>query len=375
MAVTHHIYLIPGFFGFLNFGELVYFSHVREFLERCLTERGLEVEVHRLAAPPTASLRRRASALCELIARTESDGEPIHLVGHSTGGLDARLFTTPRADLGITSLNQLASHVLSVVTVATPHRGTPLASLFTSILGKSWLKLLSVATVFMLREGRIPAAILARIGAAVARLSVQPGPGVAILDHLCDELIDKLPGGERGAMHDFFHQVGKDQALLPQLAPEAMDLFNVLATDRPGVRYGCVVTRAPAAKVSKHWSLGFRVTKQVTYSLYSFLATQVEGFPEEYWPRFSPELTQILRRAYGDLPGAGDGDGIVPTWSQIWGDVIHACTADHLDVIGHFDGESLEPPHHDWISSGSEFSLREFNRLWIDVADFIASAP
>ena len=40
---------------------------------------------------PTASIRRRATRLAELIAKTcEDDDSPIHLLGHSTGGLDAR---------------------------------------------------------------------------------------------------------------------------------------------------------------------------------------------------------------------------------------------------------------------------------------------
>src|ERR1043165_9962660 len=37
MATTHHVCLIPGFFGFVNFGRLVYFTHVREFLEDALS--------------------------------------------------------------------------------------------------------------------------------------------------------------------------------------------------------------------------------------------------------------------------------------------------------------------------------------------------
>jgi hypothetical protein len=374
MAQTHHIYLIPGFFGFVNFGELIYFTHVREYLQKALETRGMRTVVHRLKAPPTASLRRRATVLCDAIREHDTEGEPIHLIGHSTGGLDARLFVTPSANLGIEGHNQLASHVLSVLTIATPHYGTPLASLFSSMLGQHWLKLLSVATVFILREGRIPAAVLARFGAAVARLRVQSGPSVKIFDHLCDELIEKLPAGERGELHDFFTDVGKDQALLPQLAPEAMDLFNIMAGDRPGVRYGSVVTRAQPPVLGHRWSLGFRMTDQVTYSLYSFLAGRVADFDEAFWPALPPDRADALRRAYGGMPRAGDGDGIVPTWSQIWGEVVHAASADHLDVIGHFDDRAHRPPHHDWIVSGSEFTREDFDRLWSDAADFIAGA-
>ena len=38
--------------------------------------------------------------------------------------------------------------------------------------------------------------------------------------------------------------MSSDQSLVTQLALEAMDLFNAGTTDRPGVCYGCLVTRA-----------------------------------------------------------------------------------------------------------------------------------
>ena len=45
MSVKHHIYLVPGFFGFTNLGELVYYGHVRDFLEAEFARRGVEAEV------------------------------------------------------------------------------------------------------------------------------------------------------------------------------------------------------------------------------------------------------------------------------------------------------------------------------------------
>lgn len=68
-------------------------------------------------------------------------------------------------------------------------------------------------------------------------------------------------------------------------------------------------------------------------------------------------------------------DGIVPLASQPWGEIIHVTNADHLDVIGHFDGADLDPPHRDWFASGSTFKHPEFKALWSDVAAFIARSP
>ncbi len=37
MSGPLQLYLVPGFFGFVNLGELVYFTHVRKFLEALWT--------------------------------------------------------------------------------------------------------------------------------------------------------------------------------------------------------------------------------------------------------------------------------------------------------------------------------------------------
>ncbi|MFU8805710.1 MAG: esterase/lipase family protein, partial [Bradymonadaceae bacterium] len=132
--MKHHVYLSAGFFGFANLGGITYFHHVREFLEETLLEMGIEAEIIYVPTLPTASIRRRAYRLLETVAVTAgSDDGPIHLIGHSTGGLDARLFVTPGASLpGELDLERYAGRVRSVVTVATPHLGTPMASFFNS---------------------------------------------------------------------------------------------------------------------------------------------------------------------------------------------------------------------------------------------------
>src|SRR5579864_2276718 len=91
---AEHVYLVPGFFGFTNLGELTYFGHVVRFL----AEHGGESapRVHAVKTPPTASLPTRAARLAEAIAATMGPGDaPIHLIGHSSGGLDVRLLLSP----------------------------------------------------------------------------------------------------------------------------------------------------------------------------------------------------------------------------------------------------------------------------------------
>jgi hypothetical protein len=81
-----------------------------------------------------------------------------------------------------------------------------------------------------------------------------------------------------------------------------------------------------------------------------------------------------LREAYGTLPGPDANDGVVPTLSQLWGEVLYAARADHLDVLGHYDDPDRLPPHFDWLTTASGFDRESFLDLWEAVARHLVSA-
>jgi hypothetical protein len=372
---VHHVYLLPGFFGFVHFGRVVYFSHVREFLEGRLSELGLAVEVHFVRVSPTASLRARATEVIDHIRATAPDGSgPLHFVGHSTGGLDARLVVTPGASLGGREIEPFAQRVRSVVTVATPHLGTPLASFFATLLGQKILRLLSLGTITALRQGRWPLSIVMRIGAAFARLGMPDSRATALLDHLADDLLGRIPRGDHDRVTDFVRAVSSDQALIPQLAPETMDVVNTSTGDRPGVRYGCVAARARPPRLTGYLTAGLSPGAQAMYALYAWLHRQVAASRAPIRPTLSEAQRTALVAGLGALPTPADSDGIVPTLSQVWGDVIHAARGDHLDVIGHFDDPRHVPPHRDWITTHSGFDRAQFEALWSAVAAYMVEA-
>jgi triacylglycerol lipase len=375
MKVVHNVYLMPGFFGFVQFGKLVYFSHVREFLEDALSELGLSVAVHFVRVSPTASLPARAREVMEYVRATApADEGPIHFIGHSTGGIDARLAVTPGVALGVDTIEPYARRVRSVVTVASPHHGTPLASFFATLLGQKLLRLLSLGTIIALRQGRWPISILLRIGAAVANISAPETRTAALLEHLSEDLLGRLPRGDRDRVTLFVRAVSDDQALLPQLAPETMDVFNASARDRPGVRYACVPVRARPPGVSGAFRAGLSPSAQAMYGLYAWLHRQVAASAGRLRPSLTREQREALAAQLGAMPTARDSDGIVPTLSQVWGEVIHAAAGDHLDVIGHFDGPDHVPPHRDWITTHSGFDRAQFEALWMKVAAYVARA-
>jgi len=74
--------------------------------------------------PVTGSIDVRAEALAAAIRtfRFPDPDAPIHIIGHSMGGLDAR-YTLHR------NISGVAARVASLSTIGTPHRGSPIADL------------------------------------------------------------------------------------------------------------------------------------------------------------------------------------------------------------------------------------------------------
>ena len=376
VPTPHHVFLIPGFFGFENLGDLAYFAHARDALIEWCRQSDVEVRVHTVSTLPTASLRTRARAVVNKMAAAlaeAGDDGPVHLVGHSSGGLDARLVVTPDVALPEgPDPEPLAARVRSVVTLSTPHYGTPLASFFSSILGAQLLQVFSIATSYVLRTGRLPADVFVRLAAFFVRVAagLAPGPSVA-LQRLHDRILADFGPERRGALQSFAELIAHDQDLLPQITPAAIDVFNAATQDRLGVRYGCVVTQARGASLRSFASAGLSPHAHASHALYVCITQLTGSVPRDRLPVLLPVQRAALSTAYGQVPGRRDNDGIVPTLSQVWGEIIRSVWADHLDVIGHFDHRTHVPPHFDWLVSGSGYNRKEFTATWDSVASFL----
>jgi triacylglycerol lipase len=110
------VVLVHGLFGFDRIGvpgaRFDYFRGIARHLDT------LGCHAHAVRLPAAGSVPERAR---ELVAAIEAlPHDRIDLIAHSLGGLDARYALT---HLG------LARRVRSLVTVGTPHRGTPLADM------------------------------------------------------------------------------------------------------------------------------------------------------------------------------------------------------------------------------------------------------
>ncbi len=380
MDALHHVFLVPGFFGFTNLGELEYFAHVRRVLVREAERTGIVAAIHDVAVPPTASIRARARALLAAIAEhvpPELDAA-IHLVGHSTGGLDARLLVSPGVSLGDGSdapdahdVERWASRVRSVLTVATPHRGTPAAAFFRTLFGRELLGALSLVTIAALGAGPLPVWTLATFARLVRRVDRELGLGGGIFHALEEQVLRGFSAERRREIVEFLRQVAAEQALVTQLTPDGIDLLNAAITARPGVRYGSIVCRARSPGFATLLRVGPSPAALASHAVFAALhrvTGRAAAFPAE---AFDAAQLAALRVGFGAVPDANDNDGVVPTLSQPWGKVIAAVWADHLDVLGHFDGERLEPVHHDWLSSGTRFTASSFDDTWRRAAAFL----
>ena len=372
VAGAHHVLLVPGFFGFAKLGEFAYFAHVREFLVEALPKLGIRGEVDVVHTIPTASLERRAALLAQTAAKLmKAKGHgSLSLIGHSSGGLDARLFASPRTKLPTSvDVERIASTVRSIVTVATPHFGTPVAHQFSSLFGRQLLKLLSVSTIYALRAGRLPISVVLRL-AGVFRNRKAPA---SVVDQLWAQLLHDFSADRRRAIDKFFSEVGSDRDLLRQITPAATTAFNASTPNRPAVHYGCVVTRARPPGFRSFLGAGIDPYAHATHSLFVALY-RLASRTRAHQIHVRRDQIAALSGAYHRRVDARANDGMVPTLAQVWGEVICAAWADHHDIIGHFDDPTHVPPHFDWVASGTGFNRQDFESVWRDVAAFVAAA-
>ena len=217
--LRHPVVLAHGLLGFDKIAvggrEHSYFRGVTNHLMR------VGAEVHRPRVPSYASIAARAEELARVVQQIRA--RKVNIIAHSMGGLDARY--------AITRLG-LADRVASLITVGTPHLGTPVADL----------------------------------GARLAELLK--------LKALLGRVVDVE------AFHD--------------LTTARMERFNRDVADAPGVAYASVVARIDRGRAHP-----------LLWATHAYLTER-----------------------------SGDNDGVVPSASQRWGEVMQEIEADHWAQIG-----------------------------------------
>ena len=368
----HRVYLSPGMFGFAELGAFGYFAHLSRAISEEFRECGQDVEVHVVDVPPTASIRRRAARLAETVAETVLPGDAVHLLGHSTGGLDARLVASPSSRLPLgPGLRDWLPQLRSVTSMNTPHYGTPLASFFATKAGQQMLYTVSAFTFVALTLSAPPLTVASALVLALGRMDKAVGVEIRMLGRMTDSLLGVLEPAKSREVRSYLDAIKADQGAVIQLTPEAMDLFLAGVEDRPGVRYQCVVAAAPpptAIGLAKHALSPWRMVSHGLFTtLYGLTARYDDTYPCAS-PTLSAQAERMLDQGIGRLPGVRSNDGVVPVLSQVWGEVVWAGHADHLDVLGHFHGPRTSSfaehvLHSDWLTSGASFDQPAFRTM------------
>ena len=371
------VYLVPGIFGFTSLGALSYFHRVGDTLRRLLAERGLEATVVECPTQPSGSIRRRADRLrSHIVATGGLEAGSVHLVGHSTGGLDVRLLLSPGVRVaaggpGDGTEETIASRTRSAVTISTPHHGTPLASFFASVHGRRLLGAAAGRAASI--EGRATIVAWARTLSTVARVSGLVGLRGTVLDELSEALLRKISFDSNDPLWVFLREISADQGIIVQLTPESLNLFGAVVVDRPSVAYSSVVTAAPNPPFAYRSTELLAPQRAALAAVFVLLHTVTSRARRQYpYPEPTPEQQAVLDAGIPFPVDARTSDGVVPTRSQIEGRLLTAVVADHLDVVGQFarDGEPLS----DWLPSGAHFERESFESLWGVVADEIVRA-
>lgn len=370
------VYLIPGFFGFQSFGSYNYFNGIKEIVQNRLDYgHGIKAKVIDCRTKPTASLTSRAKATIDEVVSTEGHkAKALHFIGHSTGGLDARLLLTPGVKLRSDEYeSDIVKRTKSLTTVSTPHYGTPIAGFFTSFQGKHILNMLTALASS--KGGRQGIYWGAQAAGLVSKLDNYFGLKNTILDELGENFFSKISLKKDDPLWEYLKKVQEDQGALIQLTPEGMDLFNAAVVDAPNIQYRSVVTsarRPPLKKIFSHWNVP---TLAGSMGLYFVLREICARHSRVYpYPRPSEEELSLLKEELGISISEKTNDGISPCLSQVHGELITATHADHLDIVGQFARAKEEAKYSDWMASSSGFGEQEFQRVWERVADGIASA-
>jgi len=369
------VYLIPGFMEFHSLGSLSYFRRVPELLTQLLAERGLtDTVVRECPTFPAASIGRRAERELAYIADCGGQtADSIHIIGHSTGGLDARLLATPGVRLlPGTVEREIGARIRSVITMCTPHFGAPLADVLLSIPFRRSAEYLGLFGGS--NRGRLALLGLSRILQVIAHADDWLGRKDTALDWFAFNLLKKVTGSAEDPVWEFMTEMGKDQGALIQLTMPSLHLFNAAVADRPDTRYSSVIAVSPPP--SLRWPRGEAVTVAGLASRAAYWTLYAIASRATHWyPYTSLEIEQVnLARTSAPLPiTKTSSDGVVACRSQAYGRILDVVLGDHLDVVGHFphaDGD----PHADWLPSGARFDEASFRRVWSLVAQEIVEA-
>jgi pimeloyl-ACP methyl ester carboxylesterase len=353
------VVLVPGFLGFSVLGQYAYFAdRVVATLSSTLHARwGREVSVVSASTVPAGRLQDRIAALVWLLRELEGRGaERFHLVGHSTGGVDAQLLMTEAPFWGgdwSDNVRAVQDCIRSVTTISAPHYGT---CLLDSPAGKF------VAHPRQNLEGMLP--FLKASGSLLGLI----GRDASTVGEVLDLRAAQFPDAAR-----FGFSVLRHHELLDELNPMSMGRIRASVRADLRARLTCYVSGADVRRDGRPSdpfytelnAFGQTLTEPPSDAVLGSV-TRIDQAPESLWIRNTSSPGFRIK--------VGTNDGIVNTARQLLPEATLGgiLVADHGDVIGHYDRIDLatgRPMSTGLFRSGAGFGDDQFFALYERIAE------
>ncbi len=371
MQTPDVVVLVPGFLGFTRFGGFYYFADRLIAAIRGLLEEALPypVPVVPCTTLPTDSLAKRQTHLLEYLRlvcgqagkHALSGVERIHLVGHSTGGVDVQLLTCTEPLAGgrwTPSTDDVRRRIATVVTISAPHYGTCLAD--------SWLAAWADKPLF---RWAVPVRDAVRMAWHLLRLVPQEA-----------HVIAQLQVAHPKDIVNFLREVAFHRELIGDLRPAHMESIRATREPDPRVSLTCFVGGTPLRSDGDRRSDSF-FTDMYGLTSGDGSVTPALGCCESLLKRLIATRSDfVIRSPRSQTPTAFDGtlnDGVVNSIRQVVnpdkGDEVGGfVVADHADVLGHYDRQDAliagKPYNAGLFHSGAGFGDDEFFALYRRVA-------
>jgi pimeloyl-ACP methyl ester carboxylesterase len=399
------VVLTPGFLGFDHFGGFPYFAQtvgtaIRVALEDIARDNALDLRVVPCATVPAGSLTERQEAFVRTLTRCldwaeQQSSRPVrlHIVGHSTGGLDAELLTL-RKPLGHQFWSEPADRVRralrSIIAIAAPLAGTSLAD-------AALVQLLATNEMHSFKDvldwPRMQLERMIKLPTALPELWPELFDLIEGIPPLVKDDAAKLLAGnawyDPHAVLEFVNNLRTNRKLLHDLRPAEVEAtlgigFDARLERIQRARYLTVArnTTGPSTPAGKLFDFFYGVTAR--HADDEGLEAVAKGVNE----RLASGKIPIIG-ASPELPPlrAASNDAIVNTLRQLpvcAADILETqldriaavVVADHLDVLGYFPTATpfAEEAPNGFLNSGSNFRGREFCALYRSVAHEIAKS-
>ncbi|MFW5877189.1 MAG: esterase/lipase family protein [Myxococcota bacterium] len=298
LGPPYPIVLAHGFFGTDQYADVIdYWWGVKQHLEANGESEVFVTEVD----PFNNSTVRGEQLIEEIEAILEETGHAkVNIVGHSQGGLDARVVSHLRPDL-----------VASVVTLSTPHGGSPVADMALGLLDNPF--------------------------------------GEAFVTALADLL--------GPAVYDRYDENSDVFQSLHQFSEPGIAEFNDTYSDSPEVDYFSIAGRSDLT--------GSGVQACATEGDAPELVTRWSDDRDPIDPALALFEDALDGNPLGTFPNVHPNDGLVRADDARWGTFLGCVPADHLDEIGQLLGDD---PGCNLFTGCNEFDHLE---LYADLADWL----